>query len=257
VTKRPIRLRAGTSGYSYKEWKGPFYPEKLKAADMLAFYAERLSAVEINNSFYRMPKKSVLENWAEQVDDDFRFSIKASRRITHFKRLKETREETTYLLGNLDVLGDRLGVVLFQLPPNLKCDLDRLDAFLELLPEGLPVAFEFRHESWQDAAVHERLCARNFATVIVDSEDTDPPELVKTADWGYLRLRRPNYDRAALANWAREIAHCGWSEALVFFKHEDDGAGPRMATEFLEVASETRAPRRAAARSREREREAG
>ena len=255
------QLRAGTSGYSYKEWKGPFYPEKMKPADMLSFYAERLSAVEINNSFYRMPKKSVLEGWAEQVGEDFRFSIKASRRITHFKRLKETGEELGFLLGNLEVLGDRLGVVLFQLPPNMKCDLERLDAFLALLPDALPAAFEFRHESWTDDAVHTRLRSRNFATVLVDSEDADRPALVSTADWGYLRLRRPDYDRPALADWALEIASAGLRDTYVFFKHEDDGAGPRMAAEFLEVARETRAPRKAAPRRLEavpgEDREAG
>ena len=237
------RLRAGTSGYSYKEWKGPFYPEKMKAADMLAFYAEQLPAVEINNTFYRMPKKNVLESWAEQVPGDFRFAIKASRRITHFKRLKETEEETGFLLGNLEVLGDRLGVVLFQLPPNLKCDLERLEKFLELLPQSLPAAFEFRHDSWHDDAVQECLRARNFAIVAVDAEGAERPELISTASWGYLRLRRPDYDRAALADWALEIARCSWQEAFVFFKHEDEGAGPLMARAFLEAAAETRGKR--------------
>ena len=252
-----LRVRAGTSGYSYKEWKGPFYPEKMKPADMLSFYAERLSAVEINNTFYRMPKKSVLEGWAEQVGEDFRFSIKASRRITHFKRLKETGEELGFLLGNLEVLGSRLGVVLFQLPPNLKCDLERLDAFLAQLPEGLRAAFEFRHESWRDEAVHRKLADRNFATVTVDTEGEERPEIARTADWGYLRLRRPDYDRAALAEWALEIARCEWDESFVFFKHEDDGAGPRMAAAFLEVAQETRAPRKARPAAARVERAAG
>jgi uncharacterized protein YecE (DUF72 family) len=266
VTQTAVRLRAGTSGYSYKEWKGPFYPEKLKPADMLGFYAERLSTVEINNTFYRMPKTSVLENWAEQVGDDFRFAIKASRRITHFKRLKEADEPLEFLVENLKVLGDRLGVVLFQLPPNMKCDVERLDRFCDLLPAGFPAAFEFRHDSWQDDAVHDRLRAHNFATVIVDADDADhgdddvddadevgPPELFATADWGYLRLRRPDYDRAALANWAREISSQGWNHSFVYFKHEDDGAGPRMAREFLEAAAETRAPRRVAASTRRSE----
>ena len=266
MAERLSSLRAGTSGYSYKEWKGPFYPEKIKPADRLSFYAERLSTVEINNTFYRMPKRSVLEGWADQVGDDFRFSIKASRRITHFKRLKDTHEELGFLLGNLEALGERLGVVLFQLPPNLKCDLERLDTFLALLPDSLPAAFEFRHESWQREPVRERLRARNFATVAVDAVDAgdaDPadgdarPELIRTADWGYLRLRRPDYDRAALASWARDIARCGWQRAFVFFKHEDEGVGPRMAVEFLQAAAETRAPRRATAGSRERQREAG
>jgi uncharacterized protein YecE (DUF72 family) len=250
-------LRAGTSGYAYKEWKGPFYPEKTKPAEMLPFYAERFSTVEINNTFYRMPKQSVLESWAAQVPPDFRFSIKASRRITHFKRLKETAEETAFLLGNLAVLGARLGVVLFQLPPNLACDLPRLDAFLELLPEGLPAAFELRHPSWHDEAVHERLRARDFALVAVDDEEGSRPPLVETSRRGYLRLRRSDYDRAALADWALDIARRRWEEVFVFFKHEDEGAGPRMAAEFLAVFDETRTPRRAGARPRDRQREAG
>ncbi len=251
-------LRAGTSGYSYKEWKGPFYPEKTKPADMLGYYAERLGTVEINNTFYRLPKRSVLESWRDQVGAGFRFSIKASRRITHFKRLKEEASEPlAFLLENLEVLGDHLGVVLFQLPPNLSCDLDRLERFFELLPDGLPAAFEFRHASWQDDAVHDRLRARNFAWVNVDAEDSERSELVTTADWGYLRLRRPAYDRASLAGWAREIAGCEWRQSFVYFKHEDDGAGPRMAMEFLEVAAETRAPRRVAKLPDSQQREAG
>jgi len=252
-----VRIRAGTSGYAYKEWKGSFYPEKTKAADMLPYYAQHFGAVEINNTFYRMPKKSVLETWASQVPEDFRFSIKASRRITHFKRLKETDEETGFLLSNVSVLGPRLGVVLFQLPPNLACDLPRLDAFLELLPEGLPAAFEFRHPSWQDESVHERLRARDFALVAVDDEEGDRPTLVETSRRGYLRLRRPDYDRAALASWALEIAQRRWQEVFVFFKHEDEGAGPRMAADFLAVFAETRTPRRAKARPGERQRETG
>jgi len=239
------RLLAGTSGYSYKEWKGSFYPEKIKPADMLAWYAERLSTVEINNTFYRMPKRSVIENWAEQVPDGFRFSIKASRRITHFKRLVDAGEELSFLLGNVEALGDRLGVLLFQLPPNLKCDLERLDAFVALLPEGCPAAFEFRHESWRSQQVRDRLRARDFALVAVDGEEGDPPELLPGTTRGYLRLRRPDYDRAALADWALEIARQDWRETFVFFKHEDEGAGPRMAGEFLEVAAGNRAAKRA------------
>jgi uncharacterized protein YecE (DUF72 family) len=263
TSKRPTGplagLRAGTSGYSYKEWKGPFYPEKTRPADMLSYYAARLSSVEINNTFYRLPKKSVLEGWAEQVGDDFRFSIKASRRITHFKRLKDAEEPLGFLLENLEVLGDRLGVVLFQLPPNLACDLPRLERFVGQLPEAFPAAFEFRHESWSCDEVRDLLAARDFATVAVDAEDGDPPSLEGGASWGYLRLRRPDYDRAALAGWARDIASQGWKRCFVFFKHEDDGAGPRMACEFLEVAAETRAPRRvtAARKPARQEREAG
>jgi uncharacterized protein YecE (DUF72 family) len=232
-----MKLSVGTSGYSYKEWKGPFYPEKLAARDMLSFYAEKLPAVEINNTFYRMPKTSVLETWRSQVGPDFRFAIKASRRITHFKRLVEAQEETQFLLGNTTALGAHLGVLLFQLPPNLKADVPRLEQFLELLPDGTRAAFEFRHPSWSDEAVHALLRARDAALVQVDSEDAPAGELIATAGFGYLRLRRPGYDRADLAGWAQRIREQGWEEAFVFFKHEDEGAGPRMAAEFLEVAA--------------------
>jgi len=240
-----MNFHVGTSGYSYKEWKGNFYPEKLASSKMLGYYAERLSAVELNNTFYRMPKTEVLESWAEQVPDDFRFAIKASRRITHFKRLKEAEEVTDYLLRGVAHLGDRLGVLLFQLPPNLKCDLPRLERFLELLPPGTRAAFEFRHPSWFDEKVFDRLRDRNLALVAVDSEEDSPGELVRTAAYGYLRLRRPDYDGASLADWSLRIRDTGWDEAFVFFKHEDDGAGPRMAAEFVTAAerlSELRRP---------------
>jgi uncharacterized protein YecE (DUF72 family) len=232
-----MQLLTGTSGFSYKEWKGPFYPEKLATRDMLRFYAERLPAVEINNTFYRMPKASVLESWAAQVPDGFRFVVKASRRITHFKRLKEAGEETEYLFRTLEALGPHLGAVLFQLPPNLPCDALRLESFLALLPDGIRCAFEFRHASWQDPAVDVLLRARGCARVQVDAQDAEPPELEATADWGYLRLRRAVYGPEALASWAARIAARPWREAFVFFKHEDAGAGPRLASELLALAS--------------------
>lgn len=232
-----MRLTVGTSGYSYKEWKGSFYPEKMPAKEMLAFYGERLSGVEINNTFYRLPKASVLESWASQVPGDFRFSIKASRRITHFTRLKpEAAEPTAYLLSTLETLGGRLGAVLFQLPPNLKVDVERLEAYLEYLPEGTPGAFEFRHESWKDDAVHELLRARGMALVCADTDDEDDDEpVVATAGWGYVRLRRPDYSDDDLARWASLVCAQDWERVMVFFKHEDEGAGPRMAERFREL----------------------
>lgn len=232
-----MTIRAGTSGYSYKEWKGPFYPETLPAKQMLSFYAQQLSTVEINNTFYRMPKQSVLETWASQVPESFRFAVKASRRITHFKRLKGVAEETGFLLENLAVLGERLGTVLFQLPPNLKLDLERLDVFLELIPEGVPVCFEFRHPSWSDEPVRERLAARGCAWVLVDSEDGEAPLLVGTGDFRYLRLRRPSYTREELAAWAQRLAGEEVDRAFVFFKHEDAGAGPALAARFMEIVA--------------------
>lgn len=233
-----MELFVGTSGYSYKEWKGSFYPEDLSAKKMLSWYGERLGAVEINNTFYRLPKVAVLESWAEQVPPGFRFSIKASRRISHFTRLKETSQEPLeYLLETVRVLGDRLGVVLFQLPPNMKVDLARLETFLSYLPEGTPGAFEFRHASWKDESVYDLLRGRNMAWVCADTDDTEEDEpIVATADWGYLRLRRPGYDEDDLRRWADQVAGQSWGHAFVFFKHEDEGAGPRMAAEFAELA---------------------
>ncbi len=225
-------IYTGTSGYSYKEWQGVFYPEKIAAAKMLAFYAERLSSVEINNTFYRLPRASVLEQWRAQVPASFRFSIKASRRITHLKRLKEAQEETGYLLETLDALGASLGVVLFQLPPFLRKDCERLASFLELVPPEVPATFEFRHPSWFDEEVYAVLRARNAALCLADAgDDADAPR-VATADWGYLRLRRDDYDEARLADWAACVAAQDWRRAFVFFKHEDAGAGPRLASAF-------------------------
>jgi uncharacterized protein YecE (DUF72 family) len=256
-----MRLSVGTSGFSYAEWKGPFYPEDLPAPDMLGYYAERLPAVEINNTFYRLPRRSVLEGWAGQVPEAFRFAVKASQRITHQKRLKDAAEETRYLLDVTQALGERLGVILFQLPPNLKLDLDRLDRFLELLPADTRAAFEFRHASWLDPSVLERLRARALAWVVNDDAD-GPPDFLVTAPWAYLRLRRPAYAREELAAWAARVRARELEEVFVFFKHEDAGAGPRLAAEFIEVAERAdrrRGPRAAGevVRVLGRDREAG
>jgi uncharacterized protein YecE (DUF72 family) len=231
-----MQLHVGTSGYSYKEWKGRFYPERIAPGEMLRFYGERLSAVEINNTFYRLPKESVLESWAAQVPEAFRFSIKASRRITHFKRLKEANDETEYLLRTVGVLGDRLGVILFQLPPNLKKDLPRLESFLKLLPSGTRAAFEFRHPSWHDDEIFDRLREQDCALCIADTDDESETPLVSTAGWGYLRLRRAGYEETALTEWAQRIRGQAWSDSFVFFKHEDEGAGPRLAGQFVKLA---------------------
>ena len=234
-----MQLCVGTSGYSYKEWKGPFYPEDLPAGEMLRYYGGRLNAVEINNTFYRMPKASVLEEWASQVPDGFRFAIKASQKITHHKRLKETDDETAYLLRTVATLGDKLGCLLFQMPPNLKADVPRLEAFLGLLPAETPAAFEFRHPSWHDDAVHEVLRAHGAAVCCADTEeDEGDAPLVATAGWGYLRLRRPGYGTGDLERWAARVKEQAWERAFVFFKHEDEGAGPRMAARFREIFQE-------------------
>ena len=219
-----MQILVGTSGFSYKEWKGSFYPEKLKQADMLHYYAERFSSVEINNTFYRMPKASMLEGWAGQVPSGFLFVLKASQQITHRKRLKEAGEPLAYLLETAATLGNRLGPVLFQLPPYLKKDVGRLRDFLALLPDECPFAFEFRHETWLDDEVHAALRERNCALVCADTEDSgqNGAPIVSTADWGYLRLRRCDYTPAELRPWADRIRSQPWGRAFVFFKHEDD-----------------------------------
>jgi uncharacterized protein YecE (DUF72 family) len=231
-----MKLLVGTSGYSYKEWKGIFYPEKLPAKEMLSYYASQLPAVEINNTFYRLPQKSMLEGWKEQVPVNFRFSIKASQRITHFKRLKDVEEETKYLMDTAACLEERLGVVLFQLPPNMKKDLPRLETFLKCLPAETLVAFEFRHPTWLEDDVLDLLRQTGHALCISDTDDMPVTHIDRTADWGYLRLRRVVYDEAALAAWLQRVRDQKWNEAFVFFKHEDEGTGPRLAGEFLRLA---------------------
>lgn len=231
----PTKVFAGTSGFSYKEWKGKFYPDDLANSEMLAFYSERLPAVEINNTFYRLPRKDVLESWASSVPNSFRFVIKASRRITHFKRLKAPFDEVDYLLEAILTIANTLGAVLFQLPPNMKKDTERLSAFLENLPTEVPAAFEFRNESWFGEDVYEILRQHGRALVHADTDEKPVAELVETADWGYLRLRRPAYDQEALEQWAGMISETKWKKAFAFFKHEDDGAGPEMASRFRDL----------------------
>jgi len=229
-----MRHHVGTSGYSYKEWVGKFYPEDLKPPEMLAYYAGRLGAVEINNTFYRLPRREVLERWRAAVPDGFSFALKASRRITHLKRLKDAGEELAYLLDTAAVMGEQLGPVLFQLPPYLKLDLDRLESFLALLPAGRRAAFEFRHPSWYEEAVFAALDAHGAALVVADTGgETDAPRRA-TAGFGYLRLRREDYSETSLAEWGGWIDAQPWDDAWVFFKHEDEAAGPRMAQRFSE-----------------------
>lgn len=230
-----MNFYVGTSGYSYKEWKGSFYPEKLAAKDMLSYYAERLKAVELNNTFYRMPQQTMVDSWKEQVPDDFRFSVKASQRITHFKRLKEADAETKFMLDTVSGLGDRLGVVLFQLPPNMKKDIERLESFLTHLPIDLRATFEFRHPTWFDDDVLDLLRSHNRALCVSDTDDLPVSHIDKTADWGYLRLRRVNYSQPDLKNWIKRIKAQDWTTTFVFFKHEDEGTGPKLAAEFIKL----------------------
>ncbi|MFQ5703006.1 MAG: DUF72 domain-containing protein [Gemmatimonadales bacterium] len=235
-----MEILTGTSGYSYKEWKGNFYPPSIKPGDMLAYYAERLKCVEINNTFYRMPTEKTVSEWAGQVPDDFVFVIKASRRITHNKRLHNVESEISFLLGQLSVLGQKLGALLFQLPPNLKRDLDRLKEFLGVLPDTVPAAIEFRNSSWFEDEVYELLRGRNIALVKSDTTEASGSTLIDTGDIGYLRLRREEYSDVDLRNWARRIGDQEWSRTFVFFKHEDGGAGPRLAARLSVLAQEVR-----------------
>lgn len=227
-----MHVLVGTSGYSYKEWKGSFYPADLPNDDMLAYYGERFQTVEINNTFYRMPKESVLRAWSAQVGDGFRFVLKASRQITHIKRLKDVAEPVSYLLNTAQTLGRKLGAILFQLPPNMKKDVARLQALLAGIPKKRRVALEFRHDSWHDDEVYDTLRAHDAALCIADTDD-GAPNVVGTAGWGYLRLRREAYDDAALAGWAHRLSEHQWSDAYVFFKHEDAGTGPALAQRFM------------------------
>lgn len=231
-----MELHAGTSGFSYKEWKGSFYPEKMKEADMLPYYAERFDTVELNNTFYRLPNESTLRQWAERVPAGFSFALKASRIITHSKRLKEVEEPVEYLCRVTQALGDARGPLLFGLPPNMKQDLDRLRAFLALLPKQVRTAIEFRHASWHDEAVFDLLREHGVALCIAHTDEEETP-FVATAGWGYVRLRREAYSAAELRDWRSRIEAQAWSEAFVYFKHEDAGVGPRLAREFLDIGS--------------------
>ena len=217
-----MRMLAGASGYSYKEWKGNFYPEGIRPDAMLAWYAERLPTVEINNTFYRMPKTSVLESWAQSTPEGFRFAIKASRRITHMARLKaeSAADAVGFLYRNLVALGAKRGPVLFQLPPFLKKDLPRLSEFLRLLPEGHGAAFEFRNDSWFSDDVYDLLKGAGAVLCLSEREDNAPPPLVQTAPWGYVRLRLEAYSDGDLEQWATRLEATAWREAYVYFMHE-------------------------------------
>lgn len=231
-----VVIRAGTSGFSYKPWKGPFYPEDLPDKRMLEYYAERLPTVEINNTFYRMPKATMLQGWADKVPDRFVFILKASRRITHHGRLKEVKDSVDYLWEMASALGPKLGPILFQLPPHLKKDVPRLKAFAEELPAGCRAAFEFRHESWFDEEVYQCLRDAGQTLCLADFDDQQTPALVSTADWGYLRLRREQYSDDELAGWVERIQSQPWRQAFVFFKHEDEGIAPNLALRMMERA---------------------
>jgi len=214
-----MRVVAGTSGFSYKEWIGSFYPPKLPASRMLQFYAERLPTVELNNTFYRMPNEALLRGWNERTPDSFRFVLKAPRQITHIKKLADCADALGRFTQVATTLGSKLGPLLFQLPPTFQRDVERLGVFLRLLPQGLRAAFEFRHPSWFDESTYVTLREHGAALCIAEVDDERPP-LVATADFGYLRLRREDYTPEQIADWATTLRALPFREAYVFFKHE-------------------------------------
>jgi len=232
-----MQVLAGTSGFSYPEWKGGFYPEELKSDQLLAYYAGRLPTVEVNNTFYKMPKVELLERWAAETPAGFSFVLKASQRITHMARLDPAKagDAVDHLWRVAGTLGERLGPILFQTPPNLKPDLERLRGFLARLPAGMRAAFEFRHPGWHDPAVIDALRDAGAAWCIAEDDDTAGlPPVEATAGWGYLRLRRGEYAPAELDAWAARVAALPWERAWVFFKHEGAGCPPLTALAFLD-----------------------
>ena len=219
----------GTSGYNYPEWKGSFYPSDLPASKMLPYYAARFPTVEINYTFYRLPNEKLVAGWAAATPPTFRLTFKAPKRITHDRRLRDCASLLQAFCEVTGTLGDRLGVLLFQLGPSFKCDLDVFDAFLRDLPPGARAAFEFRHTSWLNDNVYARLRARRLALCIADSERLSTP-VVATAPYGYFRLRDEGYTPEGIARWADVIrAHEGeWNDTYVYFKHEEAGKGPEF-----------------------------
>jgi uncharacterized protein YecE (DUF72 family) len=230
-----MKLYVGTSGYSYKEWKGNFYPETISASEMLSYYASHLPAVELNNTYYRMPLPNAVETWRAQVPKNFRFSVKAPQSITLYRRLKDAGWQTKQMLKTVSALEDRLGAVLFRMPEDMKKDLARLESFLKELPADTPAAFEFRHATWFDEEVVQLLRRYNRVLVISDTDEMPTSDIVKTADWGYVRLRRVQYSAADLKAWAKQIKAQKWKTAYVFFKHDDEGTGPKLAAQFLKL----------------------
>ena len=235
-----MKIYAGTSGYSYKEWKGKFYPEKISPKEMLRFYSERLNSVEINNTFYHMPTENVLSSWAGQVPDNFLFALKASQIITHLKRLRNVEEETEYFFSTLSALKQKLGPVLFQFPGSFRADRHALEDFLRLIPDNIPCAFEFRSPSWLVAEILDLLRKRGCSLCIADTDENPATGIISTAPWGYLRLRRSDYSDANLAQWLEKISSQKWEKAFVFFKHEEGAGGAEMAMRFSELADSGR-----------------
>ncbi len=229
-------LYVGASGYSYKEWKGAFYPKTLPPQKMLRYYGEHFRTVEINYTFRRLPTASVLKKWADAVPADFQFVLKAPEQITHRQRLKDASDSVAGFLEIAGKLGKRLGPLLFQLPPNFKKDMPSLREFLALLPSACRVALEFRHPSWFDDEVFGLLRRHGAALCLADAEDNLEVPFVATTDWGYLRLRQAGYGAKELKAWVKRVQKQDWQDTFVFFKHEDEGKGPQLAKQFMELA---------------------
>ncbi|HEY5704889.1 MAG TPA: DUF72 domain-containing protein [Terrimicrobiaceae bacterium] len=229
-----MKFWIGTSGFQYSEWKGNFYPEKLPAAKMLSFYAERFPTTEINYTFRRIPSAKTIESWYELTPEQFAFTLKAPQRVTHFAKLQNCADTLKYFFGVIQGLENKLGPLLFQLPPSFKKDMHVLRPFLQELPDGVRAAFEFRHGSWFDDEVFESLGARNAALCIAEGEKLCTPTLA-TANFGYLRLRRQDYTTADVSRWADFLRsnESKWGDAFVYFKHEERGEGPRLAAEMI------------------------
>jgi len=234
-----MNIWIGTSGFQYAEWKGTFYPEDLSTAKMLPFYAERLSTTEVNYTFRRIPSAKTIQGWWDATPERFKFSLKAPQKVTHFAKLRNCGDTLRYFCQVISDLESKLGVVLFQLPPAFKKDAPLLGAFLEDFPPGMRAAFEFRHSSWFDDEVFELLKNKNVALCLADSEKLATPVTV-TSDYGYLRLRREDYQDADVARWAETIKAQkeSWSDAFVYFKHEESGMGPKLATQLLGIMGE-------------------
>ena len=234
-----MQIWIGTSGFQYTEWKGNFYPEDLPASKMLPFYAERFSTTEINYTFHRIPAPKTIENWKQLTPDNFRFALKAPQKITHWSKLRDCADTVEYFCRVASDLGERLGPVLFQLPPTFKKDADVLSSFLRELP-STPAAFEFRHESWFNDEIYELLRSRNIALCIADTETIETPKTI-TANYGYLRLRREDYQRIDVERWAKFVREqeADWQHVFVYFKHEESGIGPKLAQQMMQLLRQT------------------
>lgn len=230
-----MEIHVGTSGFAHKEWQGKFYPEKISPKEMLRFYAGRLDTVEINNTFYHMPQKKVLASWADQVPPDFVFSLKAPQVMTHIRRLRNIDEETAYFFSALATLGPRLGSVLFQFPKSFRADIPSLRNFLEQVPAGAAAAFEFRSPTWLEAGAADLLREKGMSLCIADSDEAPATDIIATAKWGYLRLRRSDYAEADLSAWRDRIRAQGWDRAFVYFKHEGEAGGAELALRFRKL----------------------